>query len=585
MPALHTLADVHAVLAERLQAALAAAFGPAVAGADPELRPATRPEFGDLQTNLPLRLARELRMPPPRIAAELVAALDVEDLCLRPEVAGQGFVNLTLRDDVVAALVEATAADTRLGVPEPATRQRVVVDYSSPNVAKQMHVGHLRSTVIGDALARVLELAGHDVVRRNHLGDWGTQFGMLIEHLLDGGHDGGDVDLAGLDVLYRQARQRFDGDPGFADRARRRVVALQGGDTETLEVWRRLVAVSLEAFDRMYRRMGVRLTPADAVGESTYNEALPGVLADLDAAGLLHESDGAQCVFPPGFTGRDGEPVPMIVRKTDGGYGYDATDLAAVRDRVDRLGADLLVYVVDARQSRHFDQVFAVARAAGWLPDRVRAEHVPFGTVLGPDGRPFKTRSGDTVALGDLLDEAEHRAAEVFDERGSELPGAARQEAVAAVGIGAVKYADLVNHLGRDYVFAPERMVALDGNTGPYLQMAHARLCGLLGKAAADGGPGPGRATAPLHPAERRLALLVAGFGGVVAETAALLEPHRLCTHLHQLATAVASFWEQCPVLVAPDDDRGRRLALASAARRVLGTGLEALGIRPLERM
>lgn len=579
------LPALHAALSDRIRAALATAFGPQAAAADPELRPATRPEFGDLQTNLPLRLARELRMAPPRIAAALVEALDVADLCLPPDAAGQGFVNLTLRDDVVADLVAAAAADDRLGVPEPVAPQRVVVDYSSPNVAKQMHVGHLRSTVIGDAIGRVLELAGHQVVRRNHLGDWGTQFGMLIEHLAEGGHDGGDVDLTGLDALYRQARQRFDADPEFADRARRRVVALQAGDPATLAVWQRLVAVSLQAFDRMYRRMGVRLTPADAVGESAYNAALPGVVADLAAAGLLHESDGAQCVFPPGFTGRDGEPVPMIVQKADGGYGYDATDLAAVRDRVERLQADRLVYVVDARQSRHFEQVFAVARAAGWLPDRVTAQHVAFGTVLGPDGRPFKTRSGDTVALGDLLDEAVSRAAEVFDQRGSDLTGAAREEAVAAVAVGAVKYADLVNHLGRDYVFAAERMVALDGNTGPYLQMAHARLSGLLAKAAADGGPGPGRLTAPLEPAERRLALLVAGFGGAVAETADLLEPHRLCGHLHQVATAVAAFWEQCPVLVAADDDRGRRLALAAAARRVLGTGLELLGIRPLDRM
>jgi arginyl-tRNA synthetase len=580
-----SLTDVHALLVQRLHAALATAFGAAVAGTDPELRPATRPEFGDLQTNLPLRLARELRIPPPRIAGQLVAALDVADLCLPPEPAGQGFVNLTLRDDLVATLAGATAADDRLGVPAPAVRQRVVVDYSSPNVAKQMHVGHLRSTVIGDALARVLELAGHEVLRRNHLGDWGTQFGMLIEHLLDVGHDGGDVDLAGLDALYRQARQRFDADPGFADRSRRRVVALQGGEPVTLAVWRRLVAVSTEAFDRMYRRMGVRLSAADAVGESAYNDALPGLLADLGAAGLLHESDGAQCVFPPGFTGRDGEPVPMIVRKADGGYGYDATDLAAVRDRVGRLHADRLVYVVDARQSRHFDQVFAVARAAGWLPDRVAAEHVPFGTVLGPDGRPFKTRSGDTVGLGDLLDEAERRAAAVFDERGSDLTGAARAEAVAAVAVGAVKYADLANHLGRDYVFAAERMVALDGNTGPYLQMAHARLTGLLAKASADGGAGPGGLTAPPHPAERRLAMLVAGFGPVVLETADRLEPHRLCGHLHQVAAAVATFWEQCPVLVAADDDRSRRLALAVAARRVLAAGLDLLGIRPLDRM
>jgi arginyl-tRNA synthetase len=572
---------VEAELSARIGQSLKAAFGEDVALSDPELRAATKPEFGHFQTNLPLRLAKPLRLPPLVIGDAIIAALDVADLCLPPALEGQGFINLTLRPDVLADLVNEMLAHDRLGVPAPDVTRRVVVDYSSPNVAKEMHVGHLRSTVIGDALARVLTLAGHDVIRQNHLGDWGTQFGMLIEALLDDGHDGGDLDLATLDVLYRAARARFEADPSFADRARNRVVALQSGDQATIAIWRRLVAVSLASFDAMYARMGALLTDDDLARESTYNDDLPTVVAGLDAAGMLQQSEGALCVFPPGFTGRDGGPLPMIVRKADGGYGYDATDLAAIRRRVDDLRADRLIYVVDARQSLHFDQVFAVARAVGWLPDQVAAQHVAFGMVLGENGRPFKTRTGDTVSLSTLLDEAVAKAADALDERGSDLTGAVRDETAQAVGIGAVKYADLVNDLERNYVYAVDRMVAMEGNTGPYLQYAHARLATLLAKAGnVDAAVGD-----LTHPAEQRLALLLTGFGGTVEDVADTLEPHRLCAYLYQLATALSVFYEQCPVLKAEPAGRATRLALCLATRRTLETGLGLLGLSAPSRM
>ena len=571
----------HETLTSRLQAALVAAFGPDYQGWDPQLRDATKPEFGHLQSNLPLRLAKPTGLPPRQAGERLLEALHIEDLCLLPQLAGAGFINITWRPEFLADQVNAMLADDRLGVPAASPAQRVVIDYSSPNVAKQMHVGHLRSTVIGDALARVLAFAGHDVIAQNHLGDWGTQFGMLIEQLLSEGHDGGDLNLADLDALYRRARARFQTDTDFIEKSRTRVVALQSGDPETLGIWQRLVAVSLAAFDEMYARMGALLTDADVAGESSYNDALAGVVDDLANAGLLTKSDGALCAFLPGFTGRDGSPLPLIVRKADGGFGYDATDLAALRHRVDDLKADRLVYVVDARQSLHFDQVFTLGRTAGWLPEWVTAEHVAFGTVLGEDGKPFKTRSGQTVSLASLLDAAEAKAKALLDERGSDLAEPTRPQTGRAVGIGAVKYADLSSDLGRDYVFALDRMVAMDGNTGPYLQYAHARLASLLAKA----GEEPQHVGALEHPAEQRLALLLIGFGEAVEKVAATLEPHHLCGYLYQVAVALSGFYEACPVLKAQGDTRTTRLALCVATRKVLATGLNLLGIYAPNKM
>lgn len=565
----HTLA-----LSAYLQDAVVTCFGDAYAGIDPELRPATRPEFGHLQSNLPLRLAGPLGMPPREIGARLIDAVDIDELGTL-ELAGAGFLNLTWSPDVLAAVVSDLLTDPCLGVPAPESPKRVVVDYSSPNVAKQMHVGHLRSTVIGDSLARVLAYAGHDVVRQNHLGDWGTQFGMLVEELLgEGLHDPGtvaDLNMIDLLALYQRAKARFDDDPGFADSARRRVVALQSGEPTALALWRALVDASMAEFDATYSRLGVLLTDEDFDGESRYNPQLPGVVDDLRASGLLTESAGAQVVYPDGFTGRDGAPLPLIVRKADGGFGYAATDLATIRHRVDDLAVDRVVYIVDHRQSQHFEMVFAVARAAGWLPDSVEVQHIGFGTVLGPDGRPFKTRSGETITLTALLDAAEEAAAASY----------AGPEVVRAVANAAVKYADLSNHLARDYVFDLARMSATTGETGPYLQYAHARVCSILAQA-----PQQTYAVGTLsHPAEQRLALELTGFAPVVAKVADTLEPHHLTAYLYGLATALTGFYENCPVLKAEGEVRQTRLALCEATRRVLSRGLRLLGIEAPQRM
>ncbi len=555
------------VLSARLTAAATAAFGLA---ADPELRAATKPEFGHFQTSVALRLAKQLGRSPRSIAEQLVAQAEVDDLCTL-EVAGAGFINLTLLPSTLAAGVNDLAGGL------PSNGKRVVVDYSQPNVAKQMHVGHLRSTVIGDALCNVLQYAGYAVVRQNHVGDWGTQFGMMVEQLLDEGTPAEALDLEEMQQLYQRSRRHFDSDPAFADLARRRVVLLQSGDPGTRGIWQQLVDISLAEFDRVYALLGSPLTQADVVGESAYNADLPAIVDELQAAGLLTESDGAQCAFLDGFTGRDGSPLPVIVRKSDGGFGYSATDLAAVRHRVRDLHADRIVYVVDHRQTLHFQQIFALARAANWLPETTTAEHVAFGTVLGPDGKPFKTRDGGTVYLVSLLDAAVARAATLLADR----EGIDRDAVARAVGIGAVKYADLSSDRTNDYVFDLDRMVAMTGNTGPYLQYAHARLSRLLTKA----GTSDSKVTVLDDPAEQRLALLLAGFDDAVLQVAETLQPHRLCTYLYDVATALSAFYESCPVLTSEGETRSSRLALCAATRAVLHDGLGLLGMTAPDAM
>jgi arginyl-tRNA synthetase len=499
----------------------------------------------------------------------------VDDLCEPATVAGPGFVNLTLLRSVLAAGVNS------LGAPFPPRGERVVVDYSQPNVAKQMHVGHLRSTVIGDALCNVLRHVGYEVVRQNHVGDWGTQFGMMVEQLLSEGLDAESLDIEGMQQLYQRGRKHFDSDASFADLSRARVVRLQSGDAGTRAIWQTMVDVSLVEFDRLYAKLGSPLAKADVVGESAYNDHLQGIVEDLAAAGLLVESGGAQCAFLPGFIGRDGSPLPVIVRKSDGGFGYSATDLAAVRHRVDDLHADRIVYVVDHRQALHFQQIFALARAAGWLPPTVRAEHVAFGTVLDQAGRPFKTRDGETVRLAALLDGAVGRASALLADRDAAMPESQRLAIAEAVGIGAIKYADLSSDRINDYVFDLDRMVAMTGNTGPYLQYAHARLTRILARA----GEEPGQVTVLAEPAEQRLALLLAGFGDSVVQVAETLQPHRLCTYLYELAAALSAFYESCPVLTSTGEVRASRLALCGATRSVLQDGLGLLGITAPDTM
>ncbi|WP_425558454.1 arginine--tRNA ligase [Kribbella ginsengisoli] len=560
-------------LATQLSTAVSAAFGAEYGGLDPELRAATRPEFGHYQTNLALRLAKTLATSPRAVAEQLVEALDLTGLCEPAQIAGPGFINLTLLPATLAAGVNEPVAFAPRG-------ETVVVDYSQPNVAKQMHVGHLRSTVIGDALCNVLRSVGYEVIRQNHVGDWGTQFGMLVEQVLFEDLAVETLDIEGLQQLYQRARKHFDADGKFVELSRARVVLLQSGDAGTLAIWRQMVEVSLTEFDRIYQQLGSPLTRADVVGESAYNDRLQGVVDDLTTAGLLTESGGALCAFLPGFAGRDGSPLPVIVRKSDGGFGYSATDLAAVRHRIDELQADRIVYVVDHRQGLHFQQIFALCRAAGWLPDGVPAEHVAFGTVLGKDGKPFKTRDGGTVRLASLLDGATARARALLDERDA-LDDDAKATVAAAVGIGAIKYADLSSDRINDYVFDLDRMVAMTGNTGPYLQYAHARLSRLLSKA----GETPGRVTVLTEPAEQRLALLLSGFGDCVLQVAETLQPHRLCTYLYEVAAALSAFYETCPVLTSEGEVRTSRISLCAATRTVLQDGLGLLGISAPDAM
>ena len=549
------------------------------------LRPSQQERFGDYQANVAMSLARTLGRNPREVAGTIVEHLDVDGVAEPPEVAGPGFINLRLRSEYLAARVAEAAGDDRLGiqpVPEPET---VVVDYSQPNVAKEMHVGHLRSTIIGDAIVRVLEFLGHRVIRQNHLGDWGTNFGMLIEHLADLGEEeaAAELSVGDLEAFYQQAKVKFDSDPAFADRARRRVVALQSGDEGTLRSWHLLIDLSTRYFSAVYGLLDVRLTDDDFAGESFYNPMLADVAEELEERGLAEVHEGALCVFPPGFSGRDGRPFPLMVRKSDGGFGYDTTDLAALRYRVQELKADRIIYVVDARQAQHFALLFAAGRMAGWLNGR-QAEHVAFGTVLGPDGKPFKTRAGGTVKLIALLEEAVAKAQGVVDEKSPELEPAQRQEVARAVGVGAVKYADLSSDRVKDYVYDLDRMLAMEGNTAPYLQYAHARIRSIFrrgGEEVVDGAP-----VVLEGPAERALALQLLRLESAVREVADTLQPHRLATYLFELASAFTAFYEQCPVLKAPTPElRASRLVLCDLSARTLRLGLDLLGIEAPDRM
>jgi arginyl-tRNA synthetase len=579
------VADPTVLLSERFAGALAA-LDESLRGADPVVR---RSDRADYQVNGSMALAKRTGRPPRDLAQDLVDRVELSDIALPLEIAGPGFINVTLQDAFLARALAETADDPRLGVTLAATTETVVVDYSAPNVAKEMHVGHLRSTIIGDALVRIMEFVGHKVIRQNHLGDWGTPFGMLIEHLLTVGENEAAEELSVGDLgrFYQEARAAFDADPDFADRARRRVVELQAGDPRTLQQWQLLVDESSRYFSSVYERLGVKLTAADQAGESMYNPLLADTVAELDRLGLLVESDGALCVFPPGFTTREGNPLPLIVRKSDGGFGYDATDLAAIRYRLRDLGADHILYVVGAPQREHLEMIIETARLAGWLVPPARAEHVAFGSVLGADRKMFRTRAGGSIRLVDLLDEAVERAARVVAEK---APGLSPEEAAAvseAVGIGAVKYADLSNDRVKDYAFDWDRMLDFTGNTAPYLQYAHARVRSIFRRAEADGVDVSSLAPAPeFQPAERRLALEILSFDGAVHGTEGSLQPHRLCTYLFDLASAFTDFYESCPILRADTPEQLRsRLLLADLTARILAQGLDLLGIAAPERM
>ncbi|MFE4613432.1 arginine--tRNA ligase [Streptomyces niveus] len=577
---------------QRIADALSAAL-PEAGPADPLLR---RSDRADFQANGMLALAKKLKGNPRELATKVVAALADGDLFKEVEVSGPGFLNITVTDRAIVETLAARVTDDRLGVPFAAEPGTTVIDYAQPNVAKEMHVGHLRSAVIGAAMVEILEFTGENVIRRHHIGDWGTQFGMLIQYLTEHPHEldhtragevSGEEAMSNLNRLYKAARTVFDSDEEFKTRARDRVVALQAGDADTLAQWQRFVDESKIYFHSVFDKLDMEIRDEDVVGESGYNDMLEETCRILEETGVAVRSDGALCVFFDDVKGPDGNPTPLIVKKTNGGYGYAATDLSAIRDRVGNLKANTLLYVVDARQSLHFKMVFETARRAGWLNDQVDAVQLAFGTVLGKDGKPFKTREGETVRLVDLLDEAVERASVVVRDK-SEGLGLTEDEIVeraTEVGIGAVKYADLSTSAARDYKFDLDQMVSLQGDTSVYIQYAYARTRSIFGKAG-DRTP-VAHPELELAPAERALGLHLDQFGEVVAEAASGYEPHKLTAYLYQLSSLFSTFYTECPVVkpAPPREVAENRLFLCDLTGRTLRQGMTLLGIRTPERL
>jgi arginyl-tRNA synthetase len=539
---------------------------------------------GDFASNIAMMLAKPAGMKPRDLAEKLIAALPADPSISKVAIAGPGFLNFFQNTDALAQRLEAALADATLGVRKTAAPQRVVIDLSSPNLAKEMHVGHLRSTIIGDAVGRVLEFLGDEVIRQNHVGDWGTQFGMLLAYLEENPASA-ETELSDLEQFYRAAKQRFDESETFANRARELVVKLQAGDAECLRLWARFNEISLSHCQKVYDRLNVRLTPADVKGESAYNAELPGVIDALRAKGLLTEDQGAQCVFLDEFKNAEGNPLPVIVQKAGGGYLYATTDLAAMRYRSQQLQADRALYFVDQRQALHFQMAFEAARRAGFVHDGMALEHMGFGTMNGADGRPFKTRDGGTVKLVDLLDEAEQRAYALVKGKNPDLDEAELRTIARAVGIGAVKYADLSKHRTSDYSFNFELMLSFEGNTAPYLLYAYTRVASVFRKL----GKGIDEVGGEIHiqaEQEQALAAKLAQFGEVLNSVGEKGVPHVLCAYLYDLAGLFSSFYEHCPILAAEDEaTQQSRLRLAALTGRTLKQGLELLGLEPLERM
>lgn len=544
--------------------------------------PAKNPRFGDYQANGVMALAKRLGRNPRELGEAVLAALPADPLIANAELAGPGFINLYLANaGLVTELRRSASIRLVAPVEQPHT---VLVDYSSPNLAKEMHVGHLRGTIIGDAIARTLAYLGHKLIRQNHFGDWGTQFGMLIAYMQDlpAASELGS-ELANLEAFYRAAKQRFDNEPAFAERARANVVSLQSGDPACLALWRRFIDISVAHCQALYARLGITLTEQDICPESFYNPRLDGVLQALNAHGLLSESGGAQCVFLDAFKSRDGEPLPVIVKKSDGGFLYATTDLAAIQYRCQELGAERILYVVDVRQGLHFQQVFAVARLAGFATPACSLEHLSYGTMMGKDGKPFKTRSGDTVKLMDLCEESVERAFTLVSTKNPDLPEAQRREIAEVVGIGAVKYADLSKNRNSDYIFDWDQMLSFEGNTAPYLLYAYARIRSIFRRAALD--PDADYPLAIEADAEKALALKLLQFSETVTAVAEDCLPNQLCLYLYELAGVFMQFYEACPVLKAEGETRYTRLGLCRMTARTLKEGLGLLGITTLEQM
>ncbi|MFK0175376.1 arginine--tRNA ligase [Streptomyces xanthochromogenes] len=586
MASVHSLAST---VQQRLADALSAAL-PEAGSTDPLLR---RSDRADFQANGILALAKKLKGNPRELATKVTDALDAPDLLKDVEVSGPGFLNITLTDRAIIETLAARAADDRLGVPLKENPGVTVIDYAQPNVAKEMHVGHLRSAVIGDALRGMLDFTGEKTIGRHHIGDWGTQFGMLIQYLIENPGElapADDVDgeqaMSNLNRVYKASRAVFDSDEEFKERARKRVVALQSGDKETLELWQQFVDESKVYFYSVFEKLDMEIRDDEIVGESAYNDLMQETARLLEESGVAVRSEGALVVFFDEIRGKDDQPVPLIVQKADGGFGYAASDLSAIRNRVTDLNATSLIYVVDVRQSLHFKMVFETARRAGWLGDDVTAHNMGYGTVLGADGKPFKTREGETVKLEDLLDEAAERATAVVREK-AEKAGLSEEEIVENgryVGIGAVKYADLSTSANRDYKFDLDQMVSLNGDTSVYVQYAYARIKSILRKA--EGVAPAAHAELELAPAERALALHLDAFGELLTEATAEYAPHKLAAYLYQLASLYTTFYDQCPVLKADTEAQvENRLFLCDLTARTLTQGMALLGIRTPERL
>jgi arginyl-tRNA synthetase len=576
--------NIQALLSEKVSHALIAAGAPA--DCEPQVRQSAKIQFGDYQANGVMAVAKKLGMAPRQLAEQVLSHLDLNGIANKVEIAGPGFINIFLDPAFLAANVSQALSSERLGVAQPQA-QTIVVDYSAPNVAKEMHVGHLRSTIIGDAAVRTLEFLGHKVIRANHVGDWGTQFGMLIAWLeKQQQENAGEMALADLEGFYREAKKHYDEDEAFAERARSYVVKLQGGDEYFRQMWRQLVDITMSQNQITYDRLNVTLTRDDVMGESLYNPMLPGIVADLKAQGLAVESEGATVVFLDEYKNKEGEPMGVIIQKKDGGYLYTTTDIACAKYRYETLHADRVLYYIDSRQHQHLMQAWTIVRKAGYVPGSVPLEHHMFGMMLGKDGKPFKTRAGGTVKLADLLDEALERARRLVAEKNPDMPADELEKLANAVGIGAVKYADLSKNRTTDYIFDWDNMLAFEGNTAPYMQYAYTRVLSVFRKAEIDE---RALAAAPVIITEDREAQLAARllqFEETLTVVAREGTPHVMCAYLYDLAGLFSGFYEHCPILSAESEEtRNSRLKLAQLTAKTLKTGLDTLGIETVERM
>ena len=576
--------NIQALLSEKVSQAMIAAGAPA--DCEPQVRQSAKVQFGDYQANGMMAVAKKLGMAPRQLAEQVLTHLDLNGIASKVEIAGPGFINIFLDPAFLAQHVQQALASDRLGVTQP-TKQTVVVDYSAPNVAKEMHVGHLRSTIIGDAAVRTLEFLGHKVIRANHVGDWGTQFGMLIAWLeKQQQENAGEMALADLEGFYRDAKKHYDEDEAFAERARSYVVKLQGGDEYFREMWRKLVDITMSQNQLTYDRLNVTLTRDDVMGESLYNPMLTGIVADLKAKGLAVESEGATVVFLDEYKNKEGEPMGVIIQKKDGGYLYTTTDIACAKYRYETLHADRVLYYIDSRQHQHLMQAWTIVRKAGYVPDSVPLEHHMFGMMLGKDGKPFKTRAGGTVKLADLLDEALERARRLVAEKNPDMPADELEKLANAVGIGAVKYADLSKNRTTDYIFDWDNMLAFEGNTAPYMQYAYTRVLSVFRKADIDESALANAQVIINEDREAQLAARLLQFEETLTVVAREGTPHVMCAYLYDVAGLFSGFYEHCPILSAENEEiRNSRLKLAQLTAKTLKLGLDTLGIETVERM